>query len=239
MRFQTPLEPAVLIRRYKRFLADCRLPDGREVVAHVANPGAMTGLAQDGLRVWLEPNDDPKKKLKWAWRLAELPEGGMACVDTGVANRVVREALESGALRFGDYPQWRAEVAYGEKSRVDFLLEGPAGRLWLEVKSVTLARQAGLAEFPDTVTARGARHMGELAAKVAEGDRAGLLFVVMRDDCTAVSVAADIDPAYARAVAEARAAGVEIFAHRADLSPAGVTLGPELPPPLEIPAKAS
>ncbi|KPQ22326.1 MAG: sugar fermentation stimulation protein, partial [Rhodobacteraceae bacterium HLUCCA24] len=149
MRFQTPLLPGRLIRRYKRFLADARLDDGREVTAHVGNPGSMLGLAEPGARIWLEPNDDPKRKLRFAWRLVEHPGGHFTGVDPGAANRIVREALETCAVAdLAGYDSLRPEVRYGEKSRVDFLLSG-GGRpdAYVEVKSVTLSRAAGRAEF--------------------------------------------------------------------------------------------
>jgi len=130
MRFQTPLVPGRLIRRYKRFLSDIALEgDGREVVAHCPNPGAMLGLAEPGMRVWLEPNDDPKKKLKFGWRLVELDGGHMAGIDTAVPNRVVREALLARAIpALAAYDRVKPEVKYGQNSRVDFLLSGDG--LW-------------------------------------------------------------------------------------------------------------
>ncbi|MCZ4350932.1 DNA/RNA nuclease SfsA [Roseovarius aestuarii] len=231
MRFQTPLVPAVLIRRYKRFLADIRLEDGREVVAHCANPGAMTGLALPGTTIWVESNDDPRKKLDYGWRLTELPCGHMACVDTGAANRVVGAALAKGQIpALAGCDTIRAEQRYGEKSRIDFLLSHD-GRpdTYVEVKSVTLSRQSGLAEFPDTVTARGARHLAELARVAQGGQRAVLFYLVQRTDCMATTVAVDIDPAYAAALNAARAAGVEVLAYRAEITPSKITLGCEIP----------
>ncbi|MGR3501799.1 DNA/RNA nuclease SfsA [Pseudaestuariivita sp.] len=228
MRFPTPLVRGTLIRRYKRFLADVTLADGREVTAHCANPGSMMGLAEPGMCVWLEPNDDPKKKLKFGWRLVEVP-GGFVGVDTGAANRIVREALEARSVEgLLPYETFRAEVKYGNGSRVDFLLEG-ARPHYLEVKSVTLSRSRGLAEFPDSVTARGAKHLGELAAMVAEGCDATLLYLVQRSDCDRVSVAADIDPSYASALAEARAAGVQVRALGTEITPEGIRAGRALP----------
>ncbi|UWQ18195.1 DNA/RNA nuclease SfsA [Jannaschia sp. M317] len=209
MRFATPLVPATLIRRYKRFLADVELDDGRVVVAHCPNPGAMTGQADPGARIWLEPNDDPKKKLKFGWRLAELPGGHLVCVDTGLPNRVVGEALRAGQIP-GLSGDVRAEVAYGTGSRVDFLLTG-AGLTYVEVKAVTLRRTGDLAEFPDSVTARGARHMEELAAMAQQGHRAVVLLLLQRTDCARIGIAADIDPTYAGAFDAARAAGVEVI----------------------------
>jgi sugar fermentation stimulation protein A len=231
MRFQTKLIPATLLRRYKRFLADCLLEDGREVTAHVANPGSMLGLRDEGLRIWLEPNDDPKRKLKWAWRLVEHPGGHFTGVDTGVPNKVLKAALMAGEVPGLDgYDLVRPEVKYGENSRIDFLLtaEGLADT-YVEVKSVTLSRTPGLAEFPDSVTARGAKHLAELSAMVAEGHRAVMLYLVQRTDADRVTLAADIDPAYARAFAMAMSAGVEVIALQCAMSPEGVDLRRALP----------
>lgn len=229
MRFQTPLVPATLIRRYKRFLADARLQDGREITAHVANPGAMTGMKAEGTRIWLEPNDDPRRKLRFAWRLAEI-DGAFVGVDTGMPNRMLRAALTAGAVPGLDgYSRVRPEVKYGENSRIDFLLEGDGPPAWVEVKSVTLSRTPGLAEFPDSVTARGARHLAELAIRARAGDRAVMLYLVQRTDCTEVTLAPDIDPAYARAWQDATAQGVETHAFACAISPDAVTLGAALP----------
>ena len=231
MDFPTPLIPATLLRRYKRFLADCTLADGTEVTAHCANPGSMLGLATPGTRVWLEPNDDPKKKLKYGWRLVDHGDGQFTGVDTALPNRMLKAALTERLIPdFAAYPDLRAEVKYGEKSRVDFLLTGQGlPPLWLEVKSVTLSRAPGVAEFPDSVTQRGARHMDELASMARQGDRAVLFYLVQRTDAQEVRLAADIDPTYARAVAAAVAAGVEVIAYDTRLSPQSVTLGRRLP----------
>jgi sugar fermentation stimulation protein A len=227
MRFQTELVPARLIRRYKRFLADCRLEkDGAEVTAHCPNPGAMTGLAEPGLRIWLEPNNDPKRKLNYGWRLVEHANGHFTGVDTALPNRAVRAALEAGDIpQLAAYRTVRPEIRYGEKSRVDFLLQEPGlPDVYVEVKSATLSREAGLAEFPDTVTARGARHLAELAQMAREGHRAVLIYLVQRTDCDRFALAADIDPAYALAWTEARAAGLETLALRTDITPEAVIL---------------
>lgn len=237
MDFPAPLVNALLLRRYKRFLADCVLEEGpqagAEITAHVANPGAMTGLAEPGSRILLAPAADPKRKLRWSWKIARLAGGGHAVVDTGIGNRVAGEALRAGAIpAFAGYPPEgvRPEARYGERSRVDFLLTAPGlPDLYVEVKSVTLRRAGDLAEFPDAKTARGARHLDELAAMVGQGARAALLYLVMRDDCAAVGMAADIDPAYAGAFAAARAAGVEVAAHACVIDPAFVRLGAPMP----------
>jgi sugar fermentation stimulation protein A len=231
MRFQTPLEPARLVRRYKRFLSDVVLDDGREVTAHCPNPGAMMGLAEPGMRVWLEPNDDPRKKLKFGWRLVELDDGHMAGIDTGVPNRIVGEALAEGRIEaLGGYGGIRPEQRYGENSRIDFLLSEP-GRpdAYVEVKNVHLRRDGDWAEFPDCVTARGAKHLGELSRIAQGGGRAVMLYVVQRTDCGRFRLAPDLDPAYAKAFDAARAMGVEILCHGTDISPEGVSLTVPLP----------
>ena len=224
MRFETPLVPARLIRRYKRFLADCRLEDGSEVTAHCANPGSMMGLAEPGEKIWLEPNDDPKKKLKFGWRLVDHENGHFTGVDTSIPNRALRAALEAGEIpELAAYDTVRPEVKYGQNSRIDFLLTGPGlPDAYVEVKSVTLSRQPGLAEFPDSVTARGTKHLGELAAMAAQGHRAIMLYLVQRTDCDRFALAADIDPAYAAAFEVARAQGVERMICGTRISPDGV-----------------
>ena len=182
------------------------------------------GLKDEGTRVWLEPNDDPKKKLDWGWRLVELPDAFVG-IDTGAANRIVAEALQAGIDELDNYSTIRPEVKYREKSRADFLLTGDGRRdCYLEVKSVTLSREEGLAEFPDSVTARGAKHLGDLAAMVEQGHRAVLFFLVQRTDCTRVTLAQDLDPTYAAAFRTALAAGVEVMCFDCEIAPAGITL---------------
>jgi len=229
MRFQTPLVPATLIRRYKRFLADARLEDGTEITAHCANPGSMMGLADPGMRIWLEPNDDPKKKLKYGWRLVEHDNGHFTGVDTSVPNRALRAALQAGQVPGLSAPIVRPEVKYGVNSRIDFLLSGDGPDTYVEVKSVTLSRQAGLAEFPDSVTARGLKHLHELTQITAQGARAAMLYLVQRTDCDRVTIAADIDRAYAAGLARAMQAGVQVLAYDCAITPQQITLGRALP----------
>ncbi|MEC3859816.1 DNA/RNA nuclease SfsA [Mesobacterium sp. TK19101] len=229
MRFPSPLVPATLIRRYKRFLADATLPDGREITAHCANPGSMMGLADPGMRIWLEPNDDPKKKLKYGWRLVDHGDGNFTGVDTSVPNRMLKAALMAGEVPGLAAPMVRAEVRYGQNSRIDFLLTGAGPDTYVEVKSVTLSRQPGLAEFPDSVTARGTKHLHELQAMVGAGHRAVMLYLVQRTDCIRVTLAADIDPTYAAALRDAIAAGVEVMALSCRITPEEVLPGKGLP----------
>lgn len=230
MRFPSPLMPGRLIRRYKRFLADIEVEGVGCVTAHCPNPGSMMGLAEPGLRVWVE-RAAPGRKLPYAWRLAELPGGHWAGIDTAVPNRVVREALLALEVpEFAAYRTVRPEVKYGARSRVDFLLtEDGRPDAYVEVKNVHLRREGDWAEFPDCVTARGARHLEELSAMVAEGHRAVMFYLVQRTDCARFRLACDLDPAYAKAFAAARAAGVEAVCYGTTITPEGVSLGGALP----------
>ena len=232
MRFPSPLVRARLLRRYKRFLADCVLEDGTEVTAHCPNPGSMMGLKDDGARIWLLPNDDPKKKLKFGWRLVELPDGHFAGIDAGLPNRLVKDALFEGRIdALTGYSDIRPEQRYGtENSRIDFLLSEP-GRpdAYVEVKNCHLRRDGDWAEFPDCVTERGAKHLRELSAIAAQGGRAVMLYVVQRTDCARFRLAPDLDPGYARAFDTARDAGVEVLCHGTEITPEAITLTGPLP----------
>ena len=235
MLFPAPLVRGALVRRYKRFLADVDLDPGGRVVAHCPNPGSMAGLAEPGAEVWLSPAASPKRKLRWTWELVrDADTGSLVGINTGRANAVVEEALPTGRVEPSlARPSIRREVRYGAGSRVDFLLTGDDGRrCFLEVKSVTLRRSAAaphIGEFPDAVTARGARHLRELAAVRAGGDRSVLLYLVQRGDCEAVRLAADIDPAYAAAAGAAQAAGVEFHAVDCRVTPEEIAVRRPLP----------
>ncbi len=233
MQFPLPLIPATLIRRYKRFLADVELADGTQITAHVANPGAMTGLAAPGARVWLSKSDKAGRKLPYSWELVEADFGTgpeLVGVNTAHPNTLVAEALAVNAIPpLAGYPVIRREVKYGQGSRVDFLLEDPARPpCYVEVKNVHLMRIPGVAEFPDSVTARGARHLDELAAMVATGARAAMLYVVQIGSATRLRLARDIDPAYGRAFDRARAAGVEAHAILCRVTQDGIVLATPL-----------
>ncbi len=234
MHFSDKLLPGRLIRRYKRFLADVLLDDGRTVLAHCPNPGAMLGLAEPGMRVWLLPVSGKNRKLAFAWSLVEIegPEGaGLVGIDTQLPNRLTDEALAEGRLpEFAGFDRIRREVVFGSRSRADFLLEGDGrGRLWLEVKNCHLSRTRGLAEFPDCTAARAAKHLRELEAQVLQGDRAALLIVVQREDCHAFSACYDIDPVFASGLDHAAAAGVEVHVYGCEVRLGGVRIGGPMP----------
>jgi sugar fermentation stimulation protein A len=227
MQFTAPLIPATLIKRYKRFLADVTLPNGETITAHVANPGAMTGLSTPGARVWHSKSDNPKRKLSFSWELIEVDLGAgpeLAGVNTAHPNALVRAALAAGKIpELAGYETIRSEVKYGKNSRVDFLLEDSSRpRCYVEVKNVHLMREPGLAEFPDSVTARGAKHLDELSDAVAAGARAVMLFLIQIGSANRFSLARDIDLRYGAAFDRARAAGVEAIAWRCTIGREGI-----------------
>lgn len=208
----SPLLSGRLIRRYKRFFADVILEDGREVTAHCPNTGTMLGVAEPDSEVWLSVSDNPKRKLPYTWEIVRA-DGALVGINPLNANRVVAAALEAGTVPDLDqYGTVRREVKYGEGSRIDFLLTEPdLPDCYVEVKNVHLVRQSGLAEFPDAVTSRGAKHLAELSKVKAAGNRALMLFLVQRGDCDRFQAAADIDPAYDAALESALGAGVEVL----------------------------
>lgn len=236
MRFDTPLIPGRLVRRYKRFLSDVELADGTVVTAHCPNPGSMMGLDTPGLPAWLSRSDDPKRKLAHTLEVLELPDGAVG-IHTGRPNALVAEAVAAGVIaELAGYASMRREVKYGKSSRVDLLLEGRAGDsrpAYVEVKNVHLRRETGrfptAAEFPDSVTRRGAKHLVELADMVAEGHRAVMVFCVQRTDCDHFRVAGDIDPAYLEALKSATAAGVEAVAYACAVSPEAIAVEKPIP----------
>ena len=230
MNLVQPLVGGVLVARYKRFFADVMLDNGRAVTAHCPNPGAMLGLNAPGLRAWLSPADGPKRKLAWTLELVEV-DGGLVGVNTMHPNRLTDEALAAGAIpELAGYAVHRREVKMGVASRVDFVLEDPARpRCWLEVKNCHLRRHGTLAEFPDCVAARSARHLRELTVRVGEGERAVQLFVIQRMDCDQFAACADLDPVYAAELDAAANAGVEVLCYACDISREAIRISHRVP----------
>jgi len=221
MKFAEPLLEGRLIRRYKRFLADVRLPDGEVIMAHCPNTGSMLGCQPENARVWLSRSDNPKRKLRYTWELVETSPGMFACVNTARPNAQVCFAIEAGRVpELAGYTECRREVRYGdEKSRIDLLLSGHPEQpdTWVEVKNVTLA-EGDVGYFPDAVTQRGQKHLRELMAQVARGDRAVLFFVVNHTGIEVVRPADHIDARYGELLRQACGAGVEVMAYRAALA---------------------
>lgn len=234
MRFPTPLVRGRLIQRYKRFLADVELEGGATITATCSNTGSMLGLTAPGSIVWLSENDSPTRKYRHTWEMIEADLGKgptLVGINTSLPNKLVAEAIEAGAVAtLAGYPLLRREVKYGANSRIDMLLEHPAkGLAYVEVKNVHLMRKPGLAEFPDSKTERGAKHLDELGNMAEAGHRAIMVFLVQRADATRFAVAGDIDPAYGAAFERALSRGVEALALRCKLSPDEITVDKAIP----------
>lgn len=229
MNFATALQRGTLVRRYKRFLSDVTLANGEQIIAHVANSGAMLGLSDPGLEVWLSYSPKPSRKLAWSWELARI-DGGLVGINTMHPNAIVAEALVEGTIApLSGYRDIRREVPYGTNSRIDLLLTSPdRPRCYVEVKNVHLKR-GDAACFPDAVTARGTKHLGELIEVAKAGERAVMLFLVQREDCRYFAPAEDIDPVYAQALRRAVAAGVETYCYSCRLTLEGIRLDRPLP----------
>jgi sugar fermentation stimulation protein A len=218
--FPTPLIEGRLIKRYKRFLSDIQLPNGDVVVAHCPNTGSMKRCQQDNARVWLSKSDNPKRKLGYTWELVEIDNEHLACINTGYPNKLVGEAIRNGVIKeLSGYVEQKAEVKYGENSRIDWLLTGSDGqKCYVEVKNVTLLEEDSCGYFPDAVTERGRKHLYELARMVEEGHRAVLIFCVSHTGIDSVSPAAHIDEKYTRAFNAVLNQGVEVLAYKVDIT---------------------
>ena len=232
MKFESSLIKGTLIKRYKRFLADVTLENGSVVTVHVANPGSMLELAKPGTKIWLEPNNNPKRKLKYSWKLIEI-DNTFIGVDTNYANKVVKEALDNKTIDI-NFDKYKSEVKYGENSRIDFLLyfkKDP--EMYLEVKSVTLqAPQSSLGYFPDTISTRAHKHCRELMHVLDTPSnlpqRAVMLYLVQHTGINQVSPATHIDPTYAQLVAEAKSLGVEFLAYNCKINQENILINQEL-----------
>ena len=233
MKFSEPLIKGKLIRRYKRFLSDIEL-NGETVVAHCANPGAMTGLNSPGSEVWLSANRNPKAKLNWRWELIRVGDN-LVGINTSHPNGILTEAIKAGQIEtLNGYDNLRREVKYGQNSRIDVLLEhNERPPCYVEIKNVHLKRdlpgRKNAAEFPDSVTKRGTKHLVEMSNMVREGARAVMVYLVQRSDCDHFRVAEDVDPVYAETLAQARASGVEVICYDCDISVFEISVSRRLP----------
>jgi sugar fermentation stimulation protein A len=234
MRLPGPLIRGTLIQRYKRFLADVRLDDGRLVTAACPNTGSMLGLTTPGLAVWLSESDSPTRKYRHTWELVEADLGNgptLVGINTGHPNKLLAEAIGARRVKaLAGYPGLRREVKYGKNSRIDILLEcADKGLCYVEIKNVHLSRRHGLAEFPDSVTERGVKHLVEMSDMVRAGHRAVMVFLIQRGDAKRLAFARDIDPTYGAAFDLAVAAGVEAIALRCKMSAEEIVVDKPVP----------
>ncbi|MGL4371856.1 MAG: DNA/RNA nuclease SfsA [Alphaproteobacteria bacterium] len=233
--FSLPLLRGTLVKRYKRFLADVLLETGELVCAHCPNTGAMLGLTEPGVPVWMSQSDRPTRKLKYTWELVEDPQTGFIGVNTGNPNALVKKLLAGGGIpEFSAYPHVKAEVYAEPGSRLDFFLQesleidAPNLGCYIEVKNAHF-KQADQVLFPDSPTQRGAKHMEVLERLVQRGFKAFVLYIIQREDCSSFSLATELDPAYAKAAAQAFEKGVQSLAYSCKMSPLGIELGARLP----------
>jgi sugar fermentation stimulation protein A len=229
MDFPDTLLRGRLIKRYKRFMADVILDSGETITAHCANTGAMLGVQEADSEVWLSPARNPDRKLKFTWELIRIG-GGLVGINTAHPNKIVAEAIEGGKIpELTGYDTLRREVKYGKNSRVDILLsQDGKPDCYVEIKNVHLMRVAGVAEFPDSVSSRAAKHQGELADMVKQGARAVIFYLCQREDCDNFRLAADIDPDYAAAAKAARETGVEAMCYACTLTPEAIAVSRRL-----------
>ena len=222
-----PLISATLLKRYKRFLGDVVLPTGEAITVHTPNTGAMTGCAEAGCQVWLRDTQNSSRKYRYSWEVSQTAQGALVGVHTGIVNQLVSEAIGNHTIvELQGYAQLRQEVNYGdENSRIDLLLQHP-GRpdCYVEIKNVTARDETGTAFFPDAVSKRGSKHLRELMGRVRQGYRAVIFFCVQRDDTQTVRPADEVDAEYARTLRQALAAGVEVLAYKARVSPDEIRL---------------
>ena len=229
MDFPDPLLRGTLIKRYKRFMADVMLDSGDTVTAHCANTGAMLGVQDPESEVWLSPARNPDRKLKFTWEMIRIGDG-LVGINTAHPNKIVAEAIEAGNIpELSGYEDLRREVKYGSNSRIDIMLSADGKPdCYVEIKNVHLMRDAGVAEFPDSVSTRATKHQGELANMVEQGARAVTVYLCQREDCDSFRLADDIDPDYAVASKDARQRGVEAICYACALTPESITVSRRL-----------
>ena len=234
MKFPSPLLRGTLVQRYKRFLFDARLDDGSAITGTCANTGSMMGLKEAGTTIWISEHDSPTRKYRHVWEMCEIDLGSgpkLVGINTSHPNKLIAEAIEAGGIKeLKGYASLRREVKYGKNSRIDLLLEDPKkGLCYVEIKNVHMMRQDGLAEFPDSVTERGAKHLAEMSEMVRGGHRAVMVYLIQRPDARSLTLARDVDAGYGNAFDAARAAGVEMLAYRCVLSTEAIRVANSVP----------
>jgi sugar fermentation stimulation protein A len=242
MRFPDPLIRGRFIKRYKRFLTDVELQNGKVVVAHCANSGSMLSVNDPGAEVWISPAKNPDRKLRYTWEIIRIGQT-LVGVNTSHHNTIGADAVAKGKIpELKGYDTIKREVKYGNNSRIDLLLKrnDPNNDIncYVEIKSVTMKRDRSRnapVEFPDAVTTRGTKHLVELSNMVKEGHRAVMLYLVQRTDSPAFSIAGDIDPNYERGLAKAIEAGVEVLCYACRVTRQGINI--EKPVPLAFQQK--
>jgi len=228
MQFKQKLQPGILIKRYKRFLADIELADKTVLTVHCPNTGSMQGCSQPGSPVMISRSDNPGRKYPHTLEMVRVGSVWVG-VNTFLTNKLVREALEKKVVtEFGRLESITQEVRTSANTRLDFLLEREGKKIYLEVKNCSLSENR-VAMFPDAVTVRGTKHLQELAALKQQGHKAAVFFCVQRGDADSFMPAAHIDPLYAETLIKVEAEGVKVLAYQAEVNPSEITIARKLP----------
>ena len=226
MNFENELISGLFVKRYKRFFVDVII-DKKIVTAHCPNTGSMQGLLIKNNKVWLTKSNDPKRKLKYTLQIIEC-NGSKVGVNTHLTNKIVLDGLNNNKIKNFKAIEIKTEVKFGDNTRFDFLITESNSKKFIEVKNVTLSRTNKLAEFPDAITSRGAKHINELIKAKAKGYDVYLMFVIQRDDCDRFSIARDIDPNYADLLSDAIKKKLNILCYDCKFSPKGIKLNKQI-----------
>ena len=226
MNFENELISGLFVKRYKRFFVDVII-DKKIVTAHCPNTGSMQGLLIKNNKVWLTKSNDPKRKLKYTLQIIES-NGSKVGINTHLTNKIVLDGLENNKIKNFKAIEIKTEVKFGDNTRFDFLITDSNSKKFIEVKNVTLSRTKKLAEFPDAITSRGAKHIDELIKAKIKGYDVYLMFVVQREDCEKFSIARDIDPKYADLLSDAIKKKLNILCYDCKFSPKGIKLNKQI-----------
>ena len=227
MNFEKILISGEFVKRYKRFFADIKI-NNKVVTAHCPNTGSMMGLLKKGNKVWLSESNNPKRKLKYTLQIIESEKSKVG-INTHLTNKIVFHALSSNLIKnFKNTDNIKQEVKFGENTRFDFMVSGNNKKSFIEVKNVTLSRKKGIAEFPDSVTARGLKHINELLRARKKGYEIFLLFIIQREDCKKLEIAKDIDFEYYKMLIKAVKKNLNVICYDCKFSSKGIKLNREI-----------
>ena len=223
MNFENKLISGVFIKRYKRFFVDVKIKK-ETVVAHCPNTGSMLGLLKEGNKVWLTKSNNPKRKLKYTLQIIE-DNGNKVGVNTHLTNKIFFESLKNNVIKeISKDIEIKPEVKFGLNTRFDFLVTKKNYKAFIEVKNVTLVRRKQVAEFPDAVTSRGAKHLDELIKAHKKGYKIYIAYIIQREDCNKFTIASDIDPEYSKLLSKAVKKELNILCYDCKFSPKGIKL---------------
>ena len=227
MNFENKLISGVFIKRYKRFFADVKVKD-KIITVHCANSGSMMGLLKKGNKVWITKSNNLKRKLKYTLQIIQIGKSKVG-VNTHLTNKIVNHALQNNMIKYFKHNiKIKSEQVYGQNTRFAFYLENSKNKIFLEVKNVTLKREKNLAEFPDSITSRGTKHLNELISARKKGYKAYIMYVIQREDCNKFSVAKDIDPEYSKTFKIATNQNVKALCYDCKFSSKGIKLNKEI-----------